>query len=47
MGVFSTLTHPKDVLSWRRNWLEAGLEVGGLPLGDFPGCTDVERRGQG
>lgn len=47
MGLFSSLTHPKDVLSWRRNWLEARLEARGLPPGDFPGCTDMERRRQG
>lgn len=39
-----TLTYPKDVLSWRRNWLEVKLDAGKVPLGDFPGCTDVESR---
>lgn len=43
VGLFSILTHPADVLSWRRNWLEVKLEAERLPPGDFSGCTDMER----
>lgn len=42
--VWDSFSHiDKDILSWRRNWLEVKLEVESLPPGDFPGRTDVER----
>ena len=42
VGLFPTLTHSKDVLSWERNWLEVKLKAGGC-LREISLAAYVER----